>query len=125
MRSSRKGRSISSAEEPVVPSRAKAQEARTSLRSREERQQPRRDVLLGLLLDGNVPVLGAAEALLEVARRRDRVRGVAAGNDQRRQIEAQQVLRLGAGGGVAIEQGARGDGEQQPVRLRIERRIRL
>src|SRR5213075_2502788 len=35
-----------------------------------------------------------------------RVVGVAAGDDERRDLEPQQILRLGAGDGVAVEEGA-------------------
>src|SRR5258708_19521637 len=76
-----------------------------------------------LPLYGDVPVLRALEALLEVARGGDRVRVIAAWDDERRQVEAQELLRLGARRGVAVEERTRRDGQQQPVRVRIQFRV--
>jgi len=45
-----------------------------------------------------------AAAFFQIARRGRRVRGVAAGNDEGRDVEAQQILGLGAGRGIAVEQ---------------------
>src|SRR5215211_2851369 len=79
----------------------------------EKLQHPRRHVLLRLLGHGDVPVLGARQAFLHIARRRGRVRGVAAGDDQGRNFEAHQILRLGARCGVAVEQRARHAGHDE------------
>src|SRR5438552_9643881 len=49
---------------------------------------------VGLLLGQHVPVLGFRQALLQVARGRSRVRLVAPGNDERRNVELAQILRL-------------------------------
>ena len=79
----------------------------------------RRRRRLGLIGDLHVPVIRARQTLLEIARGRGRVRGVFAGHDQSRDVEAQQVLGLGAGRGVAVEQAARHAGHDQLVALDI------
>ena len=44
----------------------------------------------------HVPILRARQALFQIARRRGGVGGIAARHDERRDVEAHQVLRLGA-----------------------------
>jgi L-asparaginase len=54
----------------------------------------------------HVPILGFRQAFLEVARGRGRMRLVLAGNDDRRDVELHQFLRLRSRRGVPVEQVA-------------------
>ena len=81
----------------------------------EELQHPLGRRLLGLLGDRNVPVFRPRQAFFQIARGRGRVRGVAAGDDQRGNIEAHEILGFGAGRGVAVEQGAAHAGDDELV----------
>jgi hypothetical protein len=85
----------------------------------EELQYSPRHRVLGLAGDGHIPILGLRQAFFDVSSRRGRVRGVAAWNDKRRNVEAQQILGFGARRSVAVEQRAGHAGDGKPVAIRV------
>src|SRR6267143_5552280 len=72
----------------------------------EELEHPGWRCFLGLAGWEDVPVLGARQAFFEIPRRRGGVRLVAARNDQRGDIKAQQIFGLGARRGIPVDQRA-------------------
>src|SRR5262245_17320015 len=85
----------------------------------QELEEASRGGFFGLAGNRHVPISGLGQALLQIPRRRRRMRGVAAGNDEGGQVHAHQVLGLGARRGVAVEERARQAGDDEPVALKV------
>src|ERR1700722_15382205 len=62
--------------------------------------------VLVLPLDRHIPIVRPRQAFLKIARRGRRVRRIMARNDERWNIQAHEILRLGTGRSVAVEQRA-------------------
>ena len=80
---------------------------------------PGRRVVCGLFCWRHVPIFGARQAFLQVTRCRRGMRRIVARNHQAWNVKAQQILGLGAGRCVAVQQCARHSGHDRFVVIEI------